>query len=195
MAELHQKDGFAVLTFDDPPLLNDWLEAHHESIAGIWIKLAKKANPAPSVTYAEALDEALCFGWIDGQKNSYDEGWFLQRFTPRKSRSPWSQLNRDKVEALIAKDRMRPAGYTAIETAKANGQWERAYAGASSIEVPADFQQALDATPAAAEFFATLTGSTRYAFLYRIGQPKLPATRARKIATYVEALARGETLN
>ncbi len=188
-------DGLPVLTFGGPAAAQAWLAAHHGDSPGIWVKIAKKASGHASVTYAEFLDEALCVGWIDGQKRAYDQQWFLQRFTPRTRRSPWSQRNREHVARLSAAGRMRAAGTAAVEAAKADGRWEAAYAGPRTIEVPADLRAALDAEPAAAAFFATLTGQNRYAVLYRIGSVKRPETRARKIAQYVAMLARGETLH
>ncbi|MDQ3108170.1 MAG: YdeI/OmpD-associated family protein, partial [Actinomycetota bacterium] len=146
--------------------------------------------------YAGGVEVALCFGWIDGQRaTSPADGWFRQRFTPRTAKSPWSKINRDKVEALAAAGRMAPAGVAAVDAAKADGRWERAYAGQATMEVPADLQAALDAEPTAASFFATLKGANRYAVLYRIQDAKRPETRARRIATFVAMLAKGETLH
>jgi uncharacterized protein YdeI (YjbR/CyaY-like superfamily) len=147
------------------------------------------------VSKAEAIDAALCHGWIDGQLQPYDEACWLIRFTPRKRASKWSQKNRERAEQLIAERRMRPNGLAQVEAARADGRWDAAYASASRIEVPADLQAALDANPEAAAFFATLTGANRYAVLYRIGAVKKPETRARKIAQFVAMLARGETLH
>ena len=161
----------------------------------LWIEFAKKDTPVPSVTFAEALEVALCFGWIDGKRQrSEEEGWFRQRFTPRRARSKWSQINKAKAEALIAAGRMHPAGLAEVERAKADGRWDAAYPPASEMGVPEDFQRALDAAPRAAEFFATLRGSRRYAFLYRIHDAKRPETRERRIRQFVEMLERGETL-
>ena len=173
-----------------------WLEAEHETADGVWIEFAKKGSGIPTVVYAEAVEAALCFGWIDGQvKKSDEEGFYQQRFTPRRARSRWSQINRDKAERLIASGRMRPAGLAEVERAKADGRWDAAYPSPSKIGVPPDLQEALDANPAAREFFATLKGSNRYAVLYRIHDAKRPETRARRIAQFVEMLARGETVH
>jgi uncharacterized protein YdeI (YjbR/CyaY-like superfamily) len=183
-----------VVSFAGPDEWEAWLEQHHETSTGVWIKMAKKASGIASIDWAGALQVALCFGWIDGQRRSFDETYFLQKFTPRTKRSPWSKINIGHVERLIAEGRMRPAGHAAIDAAKADGRWERAYASQSTIEVPADFQAALDARPDAAEFFATLSKSARYPFLYRIQAAKRPETRAKRIAEYTELLAEGKTL-
>ena len=184
-----------ILTFASAAEWEAWLEASHASADGVWLKLAKKGSGIPSVTYAEALDAALCFGWIDGQKRSFDERWWLQRFTPRRPRSVWSQRNREHVERLTAEGRMRPAGQREVDAAKADGRWDAAYASPSTATVPADLQAALDADPAAAAFFATLNSANRYAILWRIETAKRPETRARRIATFVEMLREGRELH
>lgn len=145
---------------------------------GIWLMIAKKGSGLESVTYDEAVDEALCFGWIDGQKAKHDERYFLQRFTRRSKRSPWSRVNTERVARLVDEKRMHPAGVREVEAAKTDGRWERAYAGQASAVVPEDLQDALDASPAAAEFFAELDGANRYAIVYRIGAVKAPETRS-----------------
>ena len=172
-----------------------WLEANHAAHDAVWLKLAKKSSPEPSVTQPEAIEEALCFGWIDGQIRSHDQHYYLQRFTPRRVRSKWSQLNREKAERLIAAGRMHPAGLAQVEAAKADGRWEAAYPAQSQARVPEDFQRALDARPAANEFFATLSGGARYAFLYRLHNVSRPDARAKRIATYIERLSEGRTLD
>src|SRR3712207_3476827 len=144
-----------------------WLEAEHERSDGLWLKIAKKAAGVPTVTYAEALDVALCFGWIDGQKRPLDDRFWLQRFTPRRARSKWSQINRAKAEELIARGEMRPAGLREVEQAKADGRWDRAYEPQSAATVPDDLRAALERNPRAREFFATLNKTNRYAILYR----------------------------
>jgi uncharacterized protein YdeI (YjbR/CyaY-like superfamily) len=189
------KDDLPVLPFASKQAWEEWLEANHESADGVWIKMAKKASGIETVTHPEAIDVALCFGWIDGQRAGLDDVWFLQRFTPRRPRSKWSQINREKAEALIACGAMRPAGLREVERAKEDGRWEAAYPGASTIEVPDDLRAALDANPAASEFFETLTGSNRYAVLFRIHDAKRPETRARRIEKFVAMLARGETMH
>ena len=183
------------MAFPTPAAWRAWLAEHHASASGIWLKIAKKSATEGTLSYAEALDEALCHGWIDAQKRGLDDGYWLQRFTPRKRGSRWSKINTQKAEALIAAGRMQPAGLAKVESAKADGRWGAAYAGARSIAVPDDLAAALAANPAAAEFFATLNSVNRYAILYRISTVKRPETRARKIAQYVEMLAEHEQLH
>jgi uncharacterized protein YdeI (YjbR/CyaY-like superfamily) len=185
-----------ILPFASTQLWADWLNEHHSDTPdGVWLKIAKKESGIATVTYAEALDVALCYGWIDGQKNAVDETWWLQRFTPRRSTSRWSKVNTEKAQALIEAGRMQPPGMREIEAAKADGRWERAYDRQSVAQVPPDLQAAFDANPKAAEFFATLTGANRYAVLYRIHDAKRPQTRADRIAKFVAMLERGETLH
>jgi uncharacterized protein YdeI (YjbR/CyaY-like superfamily) len=172
-----------------------WLADHHASATGLWLKIAKKAAAEGTLSYAEALDEALCFGWIDAQTRGLDDDYWLKRFTPRKRDSRWSKINTQKAEALIAAGRMQPAGLAEIDRARADGRWTAAYAGPRSITVPDDLAAALAANPAAAEFFATLNSINRYAILYRIGTVKRPETRARKIAQYIEMLSEHKTLH
>jgi uncharacterized protein YdeI (YjbR/CyaY-like superfamily) len=172
-----------------------WLDEHHLRSPGVWLKIAKKGSESASVSYAEALEIALCYGWIDGQKDALDDAFWLQRFTARGPRSTWSKINCAKAVELTQAGRMRPAGLAAVELAKGDGRWERAYEGAATISVPADLQQKLDENPSAAEFFATLDSSNRYAVLYRIHEAKRPETRARRIEKFVGMLARGEKLH
>jgi uncharacterized protein YdeI (YjbR/CyaY-like superfamily) len=188
------RDDLPVLPFASPAAWEKWLEKHHEESNGLWLKIAKKASGIATVTHAEALEVALCFGWIDGQRDKLDDKWFLQRFTPRRVRSNWSRINRDKVDALTAAGRMRPAGLREAERAKEDGRWDAAYAGQRTITVPDDLQAALDANPAAREFFETLKGSNRYAVLYRVQDAKRSETRARRIEKFVAMLARGEKI-
>jgi uncharacterized protein YdeI (YjbR/CyaY-like superfamily) len=184
------------LTVPDAAAWRAWLAEHHERSQGVWVRLAKKGTTEPtSLTYAQALEEALCQGWIDGQVRRADERTYRQRFTPRRARSAWSQRNVGHVERLTSEGRMRPAGAAAVERAKADGRWEEAYAGQAAIEVPADLAAALDAEPAARAAFETLSSQNRYAVLWRIGQAKRADTRARRIERYVAMLARGETLH
>jgi len=171
-----------------------WLEAEHERADEVWLKIAKKASGIESVTHAEALEVALCFGWIDGVRKAHDADWFIQRFTPRRRGSKWSRINKEKVEALIAAGRVRPAGLREYEEAKADGRLANAYEPPSKISVPPDLQREFDANPAAARFFETLDSQNRYAVLYRIHDAKRPETRARRIAQYVEMLAEGRKL-
>ncbi|MEO6117225.1 MAG: YdeI/OmpD-associated family protein [Pseudolysinimonas sp.] len=171
-----------------------WLAANAGESDGIRLAIAKKGGDHTSVSYAEALDEALCVGWIDGQKGALDEHFFVQNFGPRRARSIWSVINRDKVTTLIESGRMQPAGLAAVERAKADGRWDAAYQGSKTIEVPAALRAALDAEPEAAAFFETLSSQNRYAILFRLGNLRTEAGRTRKIAEYVAMLERGETI-
>jgi uncharacterized protein YdeI (YjbR/CyaY-like superfamily) len=195
MGEAEARAGLPIIGFPNRAALEAWLEAQGQSSRGIWLKLAKQGSGRPSVAKAEAIDAALCFGWIDGQLDKYDDDHWLIRFTPRRPRSKWSDRNRQRALELIAEGRMRPAGLAEIEAARADGRWEAAYAPQSEAEVPRDLQAALDANPKAAAFFATLRGANRYAILYRIGEAKKPETRAARIAKFVAMLERGETLH
>lgn len=190
-----QRGGLPVLAFADGEGFERWLAAQPEDAAGAWLKLPKKSAGMSRLTKAEAIDAALCHGWIDGQLDKYDERYWLIRFTPRTPRSKWSQVNKRRAAELLAEGRMWPSGVAQIEAAKSDGRWDAAYAPASSAQVPADLKAALDANPQAAKFFATLKGANRYAILYRIGSVKRPETRARKIAEYVAMLKRGETIH
>ena len=183
-----------VVFYASPTEWEAWLEEHHDTSDGVWIKMAKKASGVASIDWAGALEVALCFGWIDGQRRSLDESYFLQKFTPRRARSKWSQVNIGHIERLTAAGKMRPAGLRQVEAAKADGRWDAAYAPPSKAEVPDDFRAALDARPEAAAFFATLGSSARFPFLFRIHDAKRPETRAKRIAEYVELLAAGKTL-
>lgn len=188
---------------DDLPMLavgsmrswQDWLAAHHETSPGVWLKIAKKGAGGPTVSYAEAIDGALCYGWIDGQKGGLDGEYWLQRFTPRTSRSRWSKINREKAERLMAEGRMAPAGLREVEAARADGRWEAAYEGQATATVPPDLARELDRNPAARAFFATLTGANRYAILYRIQDARRPQTRARRIEKYVAMLNEHKTIH
>jgi len=171
-----------------------WLEAHHGDAPGLWLKIAKRGSGTPSLTYAEALESALCYGWIDGQKAAFDDEHWLQKFTPRRAKSVWSKVNRANVEALIAAGRMRAAGLRQVELAKADGRWEAAYDSQRTIAVPPDFEHALAQHPAAKEFFGRLDSTNRYAILHRIESAKRPETRAARIQQYIEMLERGETI-
>lgn len=171
-----------------------WLAAHADESDGIRLAIAKKGGDHPSVSYAEAMDEALCVGWIDGQRNALDDHHFLQNFGPRWPRSIWSIINRDKASRLIESGRMQPAGLAEVERAKADGRWDAAYAGSKTIEVPSELRAALDAEPRAADFFETLNSQNRFAILFRLGNVKRAETKTRKVAEYVAMLARGETI-
>jgi uncharacterized protein YdeI (YjbR/CyaY-like superfamily) len=189
------KDDLPLMPFESAAAWESWLEAFHAESAGVWLQIAKKATGIPTVTYAEAVEVALCYGWIDGQKASHDADYFLQRFTPRRPRSKWSKINVDKVAELAKAGRMRPAGVAEVEAAKADGRWEAAYGSMATIAVPDDLQAALDANPAARDFFATISRTNRYAVLYRIHDAKRPETRAKRIAMIVEMLAEGRTFH
>jgi uncharacterized protein YdeI (YjbR/CyaY-like superfamily) len=193
MPDREVRAGLPVLRFATVAALERWLEAHG-SDPGVWVKLAKKGSGNRSITRAEALDTMICFGWIDSQGASVDDGWWLQRFTPRRPGGRWSQINCAKVEALTAAGRMRPAGQAEVDAARADGRWDAAYAGPKSATVPPDLQAALDQSPAAATAFAGLNSVNRFAILYRIGAVKRPETRARKISQYVEMLEAGQTI-
>ncbi|MFG2078047.1 YdeI/OmpD-associated family protein [Nonomuraea maritima] len=182
------KQDLPIIAFASRAAFEKWLDAEHEVSPGLWLKIAKKESGIASVTYSEAVDVALCFGWIDGQKAKLDDDHWLQRFTPRTPRSKWSKVNRGRVEALVAAGAMRPAGLARVEEAKADGRWDAAYASQRTATVPDDLQAALDADPAAAEFFATLDSANRYAILYRVGDAKRPATRAARIEKFVTML-------
>jgi uncharacterized protein YdeI (YjbR/CyaY-like superfamily) len=171
-----------------------WLEAHHAEAADAWVKIAKKGSGITTVHYPEVLDAAICFGWIDAVRRPLDDTYFLQRFTPRGPRSKWSQVNREKALALIDLARMRPAGHVQVQAAQADGRWEAAYEPQSRATIPDDLRRALDAEPRAREFFATLKGQTRYAFLYRLHNVKTQKARDRRIASYIELLREGRTL-
>jgi uncharacterized protein YdeI (YjbR/CyaY-like superfamily) len=169
-----------------------WLHDNYRDPAGLWVKMAKKASGIPTVTYAEALDVALCYGWIDGQKKSFDESYFLQKFTPRRARSMWSQVNRDKVADLITRGLMQPSGLAEIERAKADGRWEAAYASPRNTVAPDDLLAELAATPKALAFFESLNKTHRYTIIFQVEGAKRPETRAARIAKFVGMCERGE---
>jgi uncharacterized protein YdeI (YjbR/CyaY-like superfamily) len=185
----------AVVSFADAETWSKWLAAYHLSSRGVWLKIAKKTSGRASVTYAEAIDVALIWGWIDGQKQTFDEAWWLQKFTPRRSKSVWSKINREKATALIAAGKMMPSGLAEVERAKKDGRWDRAYESQKSALVPADLAMALADTPLATKFFATLEARNRYAILWRVHNAKKAETRARRIAQFVEMLAKGQKLH
>jgi uncharacterized protein YdeI (YjbR/CyaY-like superfamily) len=188
------KDGKPILAFATVEEWEAWLDAEHGSSDGVWLKFAKKGSGIETVVYAEALDVALCYGWIDSQVSRYDERHYLQKFTPRRPRSRWSQLNREKIEALARQGRVRPAGLEQVELAKADGRWEAAYASPANVEVPDDLRQARDGSPRAAEFWAGLSKSNRFAVIYQLQDAKRPETRARRLEKFLGMLERGEKL-
>jgi uncharacterized protein YdeI (YjbR/CyaY-like superfamily) len=171
------------------------LATHHASSRGVWLKIARKGADSPSVTYSEALDDALAWGWIDGQKGKLDDVWWLQRFTPRTAKSPWSKINRANAERLIAAGTMAAPGLAEVERAKRDGRWDRAYDGARSSSVPADLVAAFARNARARAFFETLDAANRYAILYRVQTAKKPETRAERIARFVALCARHETIH
>jgi uncharacterized protein YdeI (YjbR/CyaY-like superfamily) len=189
-------DDDSTLIVADAAAFREWLREKGQQSDGVWLVLAKKGTTDPtSLTYAEAVDEALCQGWIDGQKLTRDAATFIERFTPRRRASLWSKRNVGIVERLIAEGRMLPSGLAEVERAKVDGRWDAAYRGQASAEVPADLAAALAANPAAAAMFDTLNGTNRYAVLFRVETAKKPDTRARRIEQLVEMLARGETIH
>jgi uncharacterized protein YdeI (YjbR/CyaY-like superfamily) len=187
--------SLSVLSFADPERWSKWLAEHHASSPGLWLKIAKKGSEAPSVTYAQALEVALIWGWIDGQKGKLDDAWWLQRFSRRGPKSIWSKINRDKAVALIEAGKMMPPGLLEVERAKKDGRWAAAYEGQKSATVPSDLAQALAANPRAARFFETLESYNRYAVLFRIHTAKKTETRARRIEKFVEMLAKHEKVH
>jgi uncharacterized protein YdeI (YjbR/CyaY-like superfamily) len=182
-------DALPVVSFESTDAWDAWLAAHHTDSPGVWLKIAKKGAADPGISYSDALDVALCHGWIDGQKGRFDDEHWLQRFTPRKPGSNWSKINTERASALMASGRMRPAGLREVERAQADGRWAQAYESQSRVTVPEDLARALAANPRAREFFATLDSANRYAILYRIGTAKRPETRAKRIDTFVAMLS------
>jgi uncharacterized protein YdeI (YjbR/CyaY-like superfamily) len=189
------KQDRPVLSFESSDAWEAWLAEHHATSPGLWLKLAKKGSGIATVSYSEALDVALCYGWIDGQKDRFDGDHWLQRFTPRRPRSPWSRNNCDRVAALAARDAMQPAGLREVERAKADGRWEAAYDGQRAAAVPDDLRRELEANAAAREFFATLDSANRYAILYRLQEAKKPETRARRLEKFVTMLSEGKKIH
>ena len=183
-----------VLAFADQAALEAWLEAEHLTAPGLYVKIAKKGSGVPSVNWEQMVEVLLCFGWIDGRANRLDDSFYLQRITPRRPKSVWSQKNVATVERLTAEGRMRPAGLAVVEAAKADGRWERAYAGPATITVPDDLAAALDAAPAARAAFDALTGQDRYSVLHRVHTASSEKARTNRIATLVDTLATGGTL-
>lgn len=183
-----------VLPFASRQAWEDWLAGEHATADGVWLKLAKKGSGIDSVTRAEALEVALSYGWIDGQGASFDDDFWLQRFTPRRQRSKWSKVNREAATKLIERGEMKPAGLREVERAKADGRWDAAYDAQSSATVPDDLQRELDADDKAREFFSTLDSRNRYAILYRIQDAKKPETRARRIEKFVAMLSEGKKI-
>ena len=185
-------DGKPVKAFASQAVWSAWLDKNHGKHAGVWVRIMKKDSGKKTVTYAEALEEALCHGWIDGQKRSYDELSFLQKFSPRGAKSLWSKINRDKIAALEKAGRLKPAGHAVVHAAKADGRWDAAYDSQSSAQVPDDFAALLAKHPKAAKFFATLKSASRYAILFRLQTAKKAENRAKKMDEFIAMLKRGE---
>ncbi len=184
-----------IRAFKDAKEWDSWLTKNQAEIDGIWMRIAKKSSGVKSVTYPEAVEVALCHGWIDGQKRPESETTWLQRFVPRRARSMWSKINREKALALIAAGKMKPAGLAEIERAKMNGRWDVAYASPSSATMPEDLEKELERHPKAKAFFKTLNRANTYAIMWRVATAKRPETRARRIRTYIEMLEKGETIH
>jgi uncharacterized protein YdeI (YjbR/CyaY-like superfamily) len=184
-----------ILPFESQQKFADWLAENHDRSDGLWLKFAKKGVNVPSVTYGEAVETALCYGWIDSQKKGFDESFWLQRFTPRKPRSIWSRDNREKAEALLASGQMQPAGLATVEQAKQNGRWQAAYDSQGTITVPDDLQAELDQNPKAKAFFANLDSANRYAVLFRLQTARRAETRSKRLRQFVEMLERGEKIH
>ena len=187
-------DSLPIIPFETQQDWERWLKEHHTNTDGIWLKIAKKETGIPSVSYSEALDSAICYGWIDGQKASFDDTYWLQKFTPRRPKSRWSKVNCDKATALINEGRMEPAGLLQVEFAKADGRWDVAYESQSKITIPDDFQSELDKNQKAKDFFSTLNSINRYAILYRIQTAKKPETRSARIQKFIEMLSKNEKI-
>ena len=188
-------ENLPIMSFETQQNWEAWLKEHHADSKGLWLKIAKKDTGIPSVSYAQALESALCYGWIDGQKASFDDTYWLQKFTPRGPKSMWSQVNCDKVTVLMASGRMQPAGIRQVELARADGRWEAAYEPQSKITIPEDFQRELDNNQEAKEFFSTLNSVNRYAILFRIQTAKKPETRSARIQKFIEMLAKNEKIH
>jgi uncharacterized protein YdeI (YjbR/CyaY-like superfamily) len=184
-------EDFQTLTFTTQAKFRAWLDKNHSKTPGVWIKFAKKASGIKSVNYQEALEVALCYGWIDGLVRRFDDDYYVQRFTPRRAKSKWSKINRDKADALIDAGKMKPAGLAEVERAKADGRWDAAYDSPGNITVPDDLAKAFRKNPKARKFFETLNSTNRYAVLYRVHDAKKPETRARRIDQFIEMLNEG----
>lgn len=187
-------DNLNVILFSSQAAWEQWLAAHHAEPQGVWLKLAKRDSGVASVSYAEALDVALCYGWIDGLKKAYDQQFWLQKFTPRRPKSIWSKINAEKAAGLIASGRMQPAGLSEVTAAQQDGRWDAAYSSQSQLSMPEDFQSALDHNPAAKAFFVGLNKQNRYAIYFRIHTAKKPETRQARIDRFIAMLANHETL-
>ena len=184
-----------VILFDNQKELNEWFSKNYSQTHGIWIKIAKKNSGKTSVTYNEAIEEALCYGWIDGQVNSYNDDYYIQKFTPRGSRSVWSKINVTKIENLIKENRLQPSGLEAVKVAKSNGAWDKAYDSSSTFTITKDFQAALKENPKAKQFFETLNRANKYAIYWHLETAKRPETRKARIEKFINMLNKGEKLH
>jgi len=184
-----------VILFDNQKELKEWLSKNYSQIHGIWIKIAKKNSGKTSVTYNEAIEEALCYGWIDGQINRYNDDYYIQKFTPRGPKSVWSKINVAKIENLIKENRLQPSGLQAVKVAKSNGAWDAAYDSSSTFTIPEDFQAALKENPKAKQFFETLNRANTYAIYWHLETAKRPETRQARIEKFINMLNKGEKLH
>ena len=187
-----QRTGLPIEAFETPKSFEQWLKKNHLSAAGLWLKFYKKQSGLPTVTYEEAVEIALCYGWIDGLANGYDENSYLQRFTPRRPKSIWSKLNVERVEKLIESGRMKPAGLKQIEAAKTDGRWQAAYDSPANTELPKDFLALLSKKPKAKKFFDTLNKTNRFAINWRLQTAKKPETREKRMKAIIEMLVAGK---
>jgi uncharacterized protein YdeI (YjbR/CyaY-like superfamily) len=188
------KRDLPIISFESPDTWEGWLADHHTTSSGLWLKFAKKASSIRTVSYVEALDVALCYGWIDGQKDTFDADFFLQRFTPRTAKSRWSKINCGKATTLIEHGKMKAAGLREVERARADGRWDAAYESQSTATVPDDLQRALELNDRARAFFSTLDSRNKYAILYRLQDTRNPDTRARRLTKFVEMLSAGQKI-
>ncbi len=195
MAAKPPKPEQPIMAFESAKAFEQWLETAHHEHQGIWLRIYKKGSNTPTITYAEAVEVGLCFGWIDGQKNKHDDESWVQKFTKRGHKSVWSKVNVGHIERLTKEGRMRPAGFKTVEEAKADGRWDKAYASSSKAEMPEDFLNALNGNPKAKAFYGTLNKTNLYAIYYRINSLKKAETRVRKIKEFVEMLECGEKLH
>jgi uncharacterized protein YdeI (YjbR/CyaY-like superfamily) len=194
MPKASKHDGYPILEFENKKSFEKWLAKNHAKEEGVWLKISKSKSGIKSVNHNEALEVALCYGWIDGQRNGLDENYFMQKFTPRRGKSIWSVINKQKVTKLIKEGNMKPAGLAAINEAKKNGRWDSAYESQSAITIPADLQKALDEHPKAKAFFATLNSQNRYSILFRLKQLKREETKKKRIGEYIVMLEKHETI-
>lgn len=191
---INKSNELPVMFFGEKQSLENWLENNHDTSPGIRLQIAKKNSGVVTVSYDEALESALCYGWIDSQKEKFDEKMWVQRFTPRGAKSIWSKVNKDKAELLITNGRMKPSGFKAIEVAKKNGQWDKAYESQSIASMPEDFAIELERNVKAEAFYDTLNSQNKYAILFRIHNAKKQETRAKRIQQFVEMLEKGEKI-